>query len=237
MTGFVKIRLFSNFRGSVLPKIKLDYFVSNHNIEDSKYFQRNANAFYIMEKCLPYVTLQVLLLEFAILNKKGSIDSSIIDRSIISSIHPSINPPFIKMYSSIILHFLSMIIVVEAPNWNITAQSRSASFIKVTWPYYKPTNKDKSQNLNQVVKYVPVCVMKKNGRIFTTHHSVFSRNTNSGFRNLKYGEYTVYLLAYLGDSRNTPLTNWKKAARKSRSITLKTREGSKYGRLIMVIFP
>ncbi|XP_031566685.1 protein sidekick-2-like [Actinia tenebrosa] len=112
---------------------------------------------------------------------------------------------------------------VTASNWFITAQSKTPGAIEVTWPQNKPRD-EKSQNFKQVVKYVPVCVAHKDGDVITADS--FSESTKATFNKLPYGEYTVYVVAYLGDhSRNTSMTNWKKAARRSRSVTLKTMEG------------
>ena len=116
--------------------------------------------------------------------------------------------------------------MIEAPDWNITAQSKRPGVIEVTWPNYQPTDDEISQNLSQVVKYEAVCVSQKNGEIVNTDS--FAGDTKAIFTNLKYGEYTVYVLAYLGDSPNTSLTNWKKDARRSRSVNLKSKQGCKY---------
>ncbi|XP_031557842.1 uncharacterized protein LOC116294384 [Actinia tenebrosa] len=115
--------------------------------------------------------------------------------------------------------------IVEVPNWYITAKSEKAGMIRITWPYYKPVVRDKYQNKKKILDFVPVCVRQKDGLVISPDSRGFHGDFFAIFKNLKYGDYTVYVMAYLGDSLDTPMTNWKEDARRSRNITLRTKQG------------
>jgi hypothetical protein len=108
--------------------------------------------------------------------------------------------------------YVSFFLVPIITNWNITAVSKSSTTIHVQWPGYPDLN-------IKVFKYMAICISKDDISAETTDGQ--GRNVELA-RLMRYSEYTVQVLAFIGNLSNSSFSNWNETIKRSQKVLLTT---------------
>lgn len=128
----------------------------------------------------------------------------------LNSYYFSLRMPYICPIDVIVFWvFLSVPVI---PKWNISAISKNSTTIDAQWSGYP----DKSVRVH---KYMAIC---------TSGNNLTAETANGESRSLKlanlvpYTEYTVQMLAFIGNSSNTSFANRNETVKRSQDINLTT---------------
>lgn len=90
--------------------------------------------------------------------------------------------------------------------------SKNSTTIHVKWPGYPDLNV-------KVFKYMAMCISNDDISAETTD----GQGRNVELASLKrYSEYTVQVLAFIGNSSNSSFTNWNETIKRSQKVLLTT---------------